>query len=534
MKTKLLLSGLIVLFAAVFLIFGGEFAIAQTDQPAGVPLDQIIIKYKDAANLNQAAEAQSDTQMQRLSDAAGVKIAYFRPMSGDAHVLQLPELMPVDRVLAITDQLSTLPEVEYAEPDYIMFPLGESINTPSITPNDPQYNNQWHYFAPGAGHYGVNAPAAWDITTGSSNIYVAVLDTGITIHADLNGRWVGGYDMITNAFVGNDGDGRDNDPHDPGDWVTTNECGYIHSPDDSSWHGTHVAGTIGAATNNNRGVAGLNWVSRVVPVRVLGKCGGSTSDIADAVRWAAGLSVSGVPANPYPAKVLNLSLGGSGACENAMQNAVNAARGAGSVIVVAAGNNNDNAGGYTPASCANVITIAATDRDGDRAYYSNYGSTVEISGPGGAQSYSNDPNGVLSTLNNGTTVPATGNYEYYQGTSMAAPHVAGIASLMLSVNPALSPAEVLSFMQSTVTAFPGGSTCNTSICGSGIVNAANAVAAAQGTLGPPAPVLSPIENADGDGNYTVSWSVDHLLHKQMKLRIHPLALRMFIRFICHW
>jgi len=504
MKKNIFLLSLVLVIATLAAGWNGQNAIAQigTDWPP--PVSQIIIKYKNSAHLNTAAQARAADQMQRVSAAAGVTLTYFRPMSGDAHVLRLPGQVPVTEAQQIAKALAALPEVAYAEPDYVLLPLDETTNTPQTTPNDPQYGNQWHYFAPAASHYGVDAPDAWDITTGSSSVYIAVLDTGITDHADLSGRWTGGYDMISNPTVGNDGDGRDSDPHDPGDWVAANEC-YAGSPAmDSSWHGTHVAGTIGAASNNGVGVAGLNWVSQVIPVRVLGKCGGSTSDIADAIRWAAGLPVSGVPNNTHPAQVINLSLGGYGTCDVAMQSAVNAAYGAGSTVVVAAGNSNANAGDYTPGNCNNVITIAATDRNGDRAYYSNYGATVEISAPGGAQSYDNDPNGVLSTLNTGTTVPASDTYEYYQGTSMAAPHVAGIVSLLYSVDPSITPAQALSTIQSTVTSFPAGSTCNTSICGSGIINAASALASLNPA--PSAPTLYAISNPDGDGNYTVEWS----------------------------
>ena len=509
MKSKLIFLGLILLLGAMFLIYSGESAIAQTDQPeiTVVPVDQIIIKYKDAANLNQAVQAQTSIQMERLSSTAGVTIEYFRPMSGDAHVMRLPERMLVDQVVAITEKLSALPEVEYAEPDYIMFPMGETINTPLVTPNDPQYSNQWHYFAPTPGNYGVNAPDAWDITTGSASINVAVLDTGITDHSDLSGRWMGGYDMISDALIGNDGNARDADPHDTGDWITSAESssGFFAGcrVTDSSWHGTHVAGTIGAASNNGVGVAGLNWVSQIIPVRVLGKCGGYSSDIADGITWAAGLPVTGVPANPNPAQVINMSLGGSGTCSTTYQNAINGAYGAGAVVVVAAGNSSADASGYQPASCNNVVTVASNNRNGNLADYSNYGSVVEITAPGG-DTYPTTTDGVLSTLNSGATTPSTESYDYYQGTSMAAPHVAGIASLMMSLDPSLTPAQVLSYMQSTVTAFPGGSSCNTSNCGSGIINVAAALAAV-GNTGPDAPALSPISNPDGDGNYTVSW-----------------------------
>ena len=433
------------------------------------PTDQIILKYKVPSAVISASGLASAMEMQRLSDAAGVPLTYVREMSGDAYVLGLPSPMPLEEVQAIADRLSALPEVEYAEPDAIM--------QHTLTPNDPRYTDQWHYFAPGSGHYGINAPAAWAITTGSSSIVVAVIDTGITNHVDLVGRTVPGYDFITSVATANDGNGRDSDPSDPGDWSAANEC-YAGSPArNSSWHGTHTAGTIGAASNNGVGVAGVNWTSKLLPVRVLGKCGGTTSDIVDAMRWSAGLTVPGVPNNANPAKVLNLSLGGSGACGTTEQNAINAIVTAGTTIVISAGNSNANASGFSPGNCNNVITVAATNRDGSRASYSNYGAVVEISAPGGETDVSSS-NGVLSTLNTGTQGPLADTYTYYEGTSMAAPHVAGVASLMLSSNPTLTPDQIILIMRITATSFPVGSTCTTSVCGSGIVNAGAAVAMA--------------------------------------------------------
>jgi serine protease len=430
--------------------------------PANPPTDQLIIKYKSGVEHTGLSAAASD-QMQTLSAVAGVPLTYFREMSGGAHVLKLSNRIPEAEVQAIAERLMALPEIAYAEPDRIKLPLG-------TTPNDPQYSAQWHYFAPAVSQYGANLPDAWDITIGNPNIRVAVLDTGILAnHPDLIGRTVAGYDMIFDPFVANDGGGRDADPSDPGDWELANECGPGSSPSDSSWHGTHVAGTIGAASHNNIGVAGINWLSPIQAVRVLGKCGGYDSDIADGIRWAAGLSVSGVPNNATPSKVLNLSLGGSGPCDVTTQNAVNAAVGAGAVVVVAAGNSNSDAGNYSPSSCANVITVAASNRNGDKASYSNFGASVEIAAPGGETSFANS--GVLSTLNAGRTSPAANGYAWYQGTSMATPHVAGVASLIFSLAPSLTPAQVGQILTSTVTAFPGGSTCPISGCGSGILNA---------------------------------------------------------------
>ena len=233
-----------------------------------------------------------------------------------------------------------------------------------------------------------------------------MIDTGYRPHADLAGRFVSGYDFIGDPLVANDGGGRDADASRSGRLDHERRerervlpgCGTRNS----SWHGTHVSGTIGASSNNALGVAGINWVSHVQPLRVLGKCGGYTSDIADAIRWAAGLPVAGVPANATPDDVVNLSLGGGGACGSTFQSAIDAAVAAGTVVVVAAGNSNADASGFSPANCNNVITVAATGHTGSRAYYSNYGASVEIAAPGGDALLGKT---ILSTLNTGTTTP---------------------------------------------------------------------------------------------------------------------------------
>ena len=460
MKAK---ASVIRLFIIFTLLLPSQNPILQAQSTQDVPVDQIIIKYHDdqVTTIAQAAEA---TQMARLSAQAGVALTYFRPMSGDAHVLRLPTRVPVAEAERIAARLSALPEVAYAEPDYIMQPM--------LVPNDPQYSNQWHYYEA----YGINLPQAWDISTGNPNIVVAVIDTGHRPHVDLASRIIGGYDFISNALVANDGDGRDADPQDPGDWITSaeNSSGYFAGcpVTNSTWHGTHVAGTIGAVTNNGQGVAGVNWGAKLLSVRVLGKCGGTTSDIADGMRWAAGLPVPGVPNNPNPAKVLNLSLGGnSPTCPAPFQSAINAVNAAGGIVVVAAGNSNINASGATPANCNGVITVGATNRSGVRAWYSNYGSVVDVSAPGG-QTFPTASNGVLSTLNAGTTTPTADNYVFYQGTSMAAPHVAGVVSLMLAINPTLNFTQTETILKLTAKPFGPGHTCSgLTTCGAGIVNA---------------------------------------------------------------
>jgi serine protease len=309
---------------------------------------------------------------------------------------------------------------------------------------------------------------------------VAVIDTGYRPHADLSGQILQGFDFISTTTIANDGGGRDTDASDPGDWTPAGSCaaGVPATDQNSSWHGTHVSGTIAAKANNGLGIAGIAYNAKIVPARVLGRCGGYTSDIADAMVWASGGTVTGVPANANKARVLNLSLGGTGACDTTTQNAINSARSRGAVVIVAAGNSNTNAINSNPANCAGVITVAATNRAGGKASYSNYGTNVTIAAPGG-----DNGAGILSTLNSGTTTPAADNYAWYMGTSMATPHVAGVVALMLSANPNLTPDDVVAKLKSTARAFPAA--C--SGCGAGIVNAAAAVNAALASATTPTP-----------------------------------------------
>jgi serine protease len=313
-------------------------------------------------------------------------------------VLKLDRKMRVADVQALAANLAASdPDVEYAEPDRLM----RVQVVPA--PNDTYYAQQWDFFEATGG---LNVPTAWNTTTGTG-VVVAVLDTGYRPHVDLVANLLPGYDFISSATIGNDGNGRDADASDPGDWVAANECGGTHDASNSSWHGTHVAGTIAAVTNNGSGVAGVAYGAKVQPVRVLGKCGGYTSDIADAIKWASGGTVSGVPANATPARVINMSLGGGGACGTTTQNAINDARSRGTVVVVAAGNESMDAANSSPANCAGVVTVAAVGRAGNKAYYSNYGTVVDVAAPGGDMSV--DP-GILSTLNDGTTSPGADNY----------------------------------------------------------------------------------------------------------------------------
>ncbi|MFY8274401.1 S8 family peptidase [Pseudoalteromonas sp. SSDWG2] len=437
---------------------------------------RFIIKYKNTleSGVNTSATAGKARAQQFVNgfkaNRGQARAQYVREMAlANHHVIRTDKKLSALDAQQFMQEMMASGEVEYIEIDQMLQPFA--------TPNDPRYSDQWHYYETTAG---INAPAAWDFATGAG-VTVAVLDTGYRPHTDLNANILPGYDMISDTFVANDGGGRDSDAKDPGDAISANECGYTHGAQGSSWHGTHVAGTVAAVANNGEGVTGVAYDAKVVPVRVLGKCGGLTSDIADAIVWASGGSVSGVPANANPADVINMSLGGSGSCSATTQNAINQARANGTAIVIAAGNDNDNSANYNPGNCSGVINVASVGRNGGRAYYSNYGSNIDVAAPGGAQSFANDPEGILSTHNSGSTSPSSDSYHYSQGTSMAAPHVAGVAALIKQAKPTATPDEIESILKQTTKGF--GATCTS--CGTGIVDAAAAVALAGGGSTPP-------------------------------------------------
>jgi serine protease len=446
---------------------GGTISQFDTPLRSSEQTDRLIVKYRSTLNIS-AQSASVSTQRAQVMQAVGARMGLtmqpLRQTALGSQVLKLDrKVSPADAAALIADLKAADPNVEYAEPDRMMHAL--------LTPNDSRYGEQWDLFEATGG---MRVPGAWDQGNGSG-VVVAVIDTGYRPHADLAGNLVAGYDFITDTTIANDGNGRDSDASDPGDWTNANECESGWPGSNSSWHGTHVAGTIAALTNNGSGVAGIAYGAKVQPLRVLGRCGGYTSDIADAIIWASGGSVSGVPANATPARVINMSLGGGGACDTTTQNAINSARSRGTVVVVAAGNENQNASNSNPANCQGVIAVAATGRYGARASYSNYGNVVTLAAPGGDMN-SGAANGILSTLNAGTRGPGADSYAFYQGTSMATPHVAGVAALVIAKNPTLTPDQVKNTLTSTVRAFPG--TC--SGCGAGLVDASAAVAAAAG------------------------------------------------------
>jgi len=417
-----------------------------------------------------------------------------------------------------------------------------------LVPADPLYASgpasgrgpdvgQWYLRAP-AGEVlsSVNAEAAWDRITGSVGVVVAVLDTGVLAdHLDLSGQVLPGYDMVSDLATANDGDGRDADASDPGDWITSAEDSarggdfYDCGADSSSWHGTKIAGIIGAAANNGQGMAGTAFGVKILPVRVLGKCGGFDSDIQAGMRWAAGLAVPGLPVNPNPARIINLSLGGSGTCsaDTGYPRVVAELQAAGTVVVAAAGNSAGHAV-ELPANCPGVIAVAGLRHAGTKVGYSDLGSAIAISAPAGncINIGDNEPclYPILTSSNSGTQQPNAGgsiwtdSYNYSVGTSFAAPIVAGTAALMLSARPQLEPQEVLTLMQSSARAFPTSGAgndengvpvpmchapdgtdqlqcyCSVGLCGAGMVDADAAALAATGTLAriglePAAPVV---------------------------------------------
>ena len=371
---------------------------------------------------------------------------------------------------------------------------GVAQSAAAFIPQDAYYPKQWYLF----GEHGINAPAAWSTTTGSKSIVVAVLDTGITKHPDLDSQVVSGYDFVSSSASARDGDGWDADPTDMGDYA---------GAESSSWHGTHVAGIIGAAANTV-GVIGVAPGVKIQPIRVLGSSGGSTSDLISALRWAAGLQVkdasgNNVPLNPTPAKVINISMGTdsatpcrlSGEKLGATEVALADVKAAGVTTITAAGNFNMPAAYSYPGNCYPTLNVGATGFSGDRAVYSNYSVQdtasgdmvgVDLSAPGGDHTdFVGAPadtlGRIISTRNDGKTTVGSPIYDYEEGTSMASPVVAGVVALVYSIKPNITFDDVWTKVISpTLTPFDVNSNCAIKkVCGGGIINASAAVAKAQ-------------------------------------------------------
>lgn len=363
--------------------------------------------------------------------------------------------------------------VRYAEPNFIRYA--------QRVPNDPLYSLQWHYPA-------INLPQAWDISTGEeNNVIVAVLDTGVFLnHSDLSSKLVAGYDFISDAANARDNNGIDSNPDDPGDSPLRGQ---------SSWHGTHVAGTIAAASNNGIGVSGVSWGAQIMPIRVLGQQGGLSSDIIQGLRYAAGLSNSSGTLPTQKAQIANLSLGGPGFSQ-AEQQVYQAVRDSGMIIVAAAGNESTSVPSY-PAAYDGVISVSATDASQALAPYSNFGSTIDVAAPGGNLrvdvTADGRPDGVASTLVDDQSGQRQSAFSFLQGTSMASPHVAGVIALMKSVYPALTPALFDSLLSSGRLTNDRGVNGRDDSFGHGEIDAFKAVlearSLANGGNPPPLPVL---------------------------------------------
>ncbi len=355
--------------------------------------------------------------------------------------------------------------MQYADPVLRRFAQSQSP-----APDDPLFGEQWNLTDAVAG---IDLAGAWTLQKAAAPITVAVVDTGVLPHPDLDGKVLPGFDFISDAAAARDGTGRDSDPRDEGDWINAGECGG-YPAEASTWHGTFVAGLIAATANNGIGIAGINANARILPVRALGHCGGTDEDIFEAMLWAAGAPIAGVPPNPNPAKVINLSLGGYGACAQSIQEAVDDAMAHGAIVVAAAGNDADDVSAFAPANCGGVITVGAHNRAGERTFYSNFGRRIDISAPAGDGGATDS---IVSLSNDSATTPGNASYGHGIGTSFSAPLVTGTVSLMLQRNPMLTSGQVLSVLQGTARAFSGSSPCRLgNLCGIGMLDAGLALA----------------------------------------------------------
>jgi len=502
---------------ALFICAAAAFGQAQP------PTDRIIVKWRDGTASSTAAVG---TRMQKLGSSTGMRLQRKQQIGTETDVLQLDRALGQSELNALLEQMAADPNVEYA--------VADGHRWAHAVPNDPLFVDQWYFKSTEIG--ATHADQAWDLTVGSNMTVVAVLDTGVRFeHPDLlrvsqAGKLLDGFDFITSAPFANDGDGRDTDSSDPGDFVTAAELAQppFNIPActpppgagdhvDSSWHGTRVSSLIGALTNNGEGVAGSGWNTLILPVRVLGKCGGTDSDIITGMRWAAGITVPGAPVNPTPAQIINLSLGGSGTCSAAYQQAVNEITARGVLIVASVGNEGEAVS--APANCSGVLGVTGLRHAGTKVGFSNLGPEAGIGAPGGncvnAAPFTNPSPGnpgnpcvfsITAALNAGTTTPGASTYtdrgsNFNIGTSFSAPLVAGAAALIHSVNSQLMPAQYIALLKDSATPFPTSSTtsttvchvpvgdtqaqeciCTTQTCGAGILNTNAAVLAAQRPL----------------------------------------------------
>lgn len=518
-------------FMAIFLAAALTPAAAQVTGESAATT-RLIIKLRQSALADADAQQQAQAgnraaplagsrgardRARHLAEDSGLAVRDSRDLGRGMVALGLGRSVAGDKLATTLAALRADPDVEFVEVDRRRFVRA--------VPNDLLYSSQW--YLQGTEASAVNFETAWDTTTGSGDTVIAVLDTGIRFdHPDLAGRVLPGYDFVSgessSSFVSaNDGDDWDGDASDPGDWVSISESqgGPLAGCDvsRSSWHGTRVAAMIGATTNNGSGVSGGTWAGGVLPVRVLGKCGGYDSDIVSGMRWAAGLAVNGAPANPNPAQILNLSLGSADSCASVYVNAINELTDAGVLVIVSAGN--DSGPVDAPANCPGVLAVGGLRHVGTKVGYSSLGAEVGISAPAG-----NCPDldttflcgySLITADNSGQTVPASSTYtddaNYNIGTSFSAPIVAAMAGLMHGVNDGLTTGEFVARIKSGARPFPapepglptcpsldsatGQCNCTTTTCGAGMADAPGAVAEA---LRPMARIIKPAGSGAGE------------------------------------
>lgn len=516
-----------------------------------VAVQRLIVKLRSSAALpsGQAQPAEPHERLAALIARSGLTVLDHRPITELMHAVRV---QPAAEVTAgtVLARLRADPEVEYAVPD-------EQRYIHSV-PSDPLFAQQWYLQVAAATPSAIDAQDAWNTTTGSASIVIADIDTGVRPdHPDLTGRLLGGYCFISDAVISNGGSCPGPGATDPGDWVTSSdvtgyptECSQA-TPAPSSWHGTRTAGILGALTNNGVGVAGITWSAQILPVRALGKCGGFDSDIMSAMLWAGGIAVSGAPANPNPAKIINMSLGGTGSCPSSYADAIGQLAARGVLVVASAGNEGSQVD--APANCAGVAGIAGLRQAGTKVGYSSLGPEVALAAPAGncGNSFTTEESAceypITTTTNLAAMSPltpdandytgkyycdsttgsyancsiTTGEYRTYNiGTSFSAPIVSGIAALMSSVNGKLNSCQMIARLKQGTQPFPQTSldattqppmchvpasssdvedsecicTRDDQTCGAGMANAPGALAAA---LRPIAAVALPASAASG-------------------------------------
>lgn len=431
------------------------------NRPAITPTGRLIVKYRGA--LDTQSGTHRSALFKRLAWREKQQLKIERKLTNHKELVNTSGYQTLDQLRSRAQMLSSRSHIEYASVEYMRYPLQQ--------PNDPFYfgstglGNQSYLYE---GTYSMNAPDAWDITTGSSSSVIAIVDTGILPdHPEISNRSVEGlgYDFVSgdapqDYTSANDGNGRDNNPIDPGD-----PC----NGGPSSWHGTAVASVAAGNSNNSEGFSGIDWNARLLNARALGICGGTDADIIDAIRWSAGLTVAGIPTNPTPANVVNLSLGGATECTKAWQDVIDELERLSVTFVMAAGNESSNALRSAPANCANVVTVGSSTPGGtvDKGF-SNFGLKVTIATGG---------RNILTASNTGAETINPDGYDYSKetGTSFSAALVSGGISLMHSLDPNLGPAKVKALLHESATPFASGSDCDAQYCGGGIFNLSKAL-----------------------------------------------------------